>query len=151
MQGAPVGPIKVFASLSYTDAKLTNTVVGTTGQAGDPLLYTPKWSGAISAEYRRELNANMTGFVRSEEIYTDRIYRDFVPSFYQTAPAYYLLNLRLGLHTTDWDVTTYIKNACNKLTQSAERLSVSGSNLPDTRAVSIVQPRTIGVQIVRNF
>jgi iron complex outermembrane recepter protein len=151
VQGAPIDPIKVYASLSYTDAKLTNTVAGTTGQAGDPLLYTPMWSGAISAEYHRALNSNMTGFVRAEETYTDRIYRDFVPSFYQTAPPYYLLNLRLGVHTAEWDVTTYVKNACNKLTQSAERLSVSGSNLPDTRAVSVVQPRTIGVQIVRNF
>jgi iron complex outermembrane recepter protein len=151
VQGAPVDPIKVYGSLSYTDAKLTNTVAGTTGQAGDPLLYTPMWSGAVSAEYRRELNSYMSGFVRVEGTYTDRIYRDFVPSFYQIAPSYYLLNLRLGVHTSEWDVTSYVKNLCNKITQSAERLSVSGSNLPDTRAVAVVQPRTVGVEIVRYF
>jgi iron complex outermembrane recepter protein len=151
LQLLPIDQLTLYSSLSYTDAKLNSTTPGTPGVAGDPLLDVPLWTAAVSAEYRQPINENINGFVRLEGSYQDKIYRDFVPTdFFRTVPAYQLANLRFGGRQTDskWEVTAYVTNLLNKFAQAGLRGSDTGADLPDTRPVSIVQPRTFGLETV---
>ena len=147
----PVDQLTLYSSLSYTDAKLNSTTAGTPGVAGDPLLDVPLWTAAVSAEYRQPINDNLSGFLRLEGTYEDKVYRTFDPTdFFRVVPSYQLFNLRLGARQPDkkWELTGYVTNLANKFAQSGLRLSDTGADLPNTRPVSIVQPRTFGVEVV---
>lgn len=119
--------------------------------AGDPLLDVPLWTAAVAAEYRQALNDNVGSFVRLEGSYEHKLYRTFVATdFFRVVPSYHLVNLRLGLQQSEsrWEVTAYTTNLLNSLAQAGLRGSDSGADLPDTRAVSIVQRRTFGLEIL---
>jgi iron complex outermembrane recepter protein len=147
----PIDQLTLYSSLSYTDAKLNSTTAGTPGVAGDPLLDVPLWTAAVSAEYRQPINDNLSGFLRLEGTYEDKVYRTFDPTdFFRVVPSYQLFNLLLGARQPDkkWELTGYVTNLANKFAQSGLRLSDTGADLPNTRPVSIVQPRTFGVEVV---
>jgi iron complex outermembrane recepter protein len=151
LQLLPIDQLTLYSSLSYTDAKLNSTTAGTPGVAGDPLLDVPLWTAAVSGEYRQPINENVSGFMRVEGTYEDKVERTFVPTdFFRTVPAYHLFNIRLGARQPDskWEVTGYVTNLLNTFAQSGLRLSDTGADLPNTRPVSIVQPRTFGVEMV---
>ena len=151
LQVLPIDQLTLYSSLSYTNAKLNSTTPGTPGVSGDPLLDVPLWTAAVSAEYRQPINDIFSGFMRIEGTYEDKVYRTFVPTdFFRTVPSYQLFNLRLGTRQTEskWELTAYVTNLANKFAQSGLRLSDTGADLPNTRPVSIVQPRTFGVEAV---
>jgi outer membrane receptor protein involved in Fe transport len=151
LQLLPIDQLTLYSSLSYTDAKLNSTTPGTPGVAGDPLLDVPLWTAAVSGEYRQPINENINGFMRIEGTYEDKVYRDFVPTdFFRVVPAYHLFNIRFGARQTEsrWEVTAYVTNLLNTFAQSGLRLSDTGADLPTTRPVSIVQPRTFGFEMV---
>src|SRR5260221_2812431 len=52
----PTRALKLTLSFSYNEAKLTSTIPGAAGQAGQTLEYAPRWMGATSAEYTRAID-----------------------------------------------------------------------------------------------
>jgi iron complex outermembrane receptor protein len=151
LQLLPIDQLTLYSSLSYTDSKLNSTTPGTPGVSGDPLLDVPLWTAAVSAKYRQPINENVSAFMRIEGSYEDKVERTFVPTdFFRTVPAYHLFNIRFGTRQTEskWEITAYVTNLLNTFAQSGLRLSDTGADLPNTRPVSIVQPRTFGLETV---
>jgi outer membrane receptor protein involved in Fe transport len=136
---------------AYTQAQLTEVVSGTQGSVGSPLQNVPKWTGNTSLEYRAEID-KVSGFARFDMNFSSRQFNNFDPTsnYYATA-GYALANFRIGTDSVNqWQSSFFIDNLFNRHAETGLR-TASGIDLPMTRAVSMNRPRTIGVDIRRNF
>ncbi len=82
------------ATFSYTNATLTTNMPGVgEGEAGDPLINTPKVSGSLSAIYKKEITAGLDAVISATDGYTGWEASTYDKSlFYYHRPAY---NLRV--------------------------------------------------------
>jgi iron complex outermembrane receptor protein len=139
--------LKLTVSFSYNEAKLTSTVRGAAGQAGQTLEYAPRWTGAISAEYTHAINADTFAYLRGDFNSTSREYTSYnSQSVYYNSAGYSLLNLHLGVRHTVWGGGLFVTNALDKHAESELPL-LNGVDLPTQRRVALNRPRTIGLDI----
>src|SRR5580704_11754881 len=68
----PTRPLKLTLSFSYNEAKLTSTIPGAAGQAGQTLEYAPRWMGFASAEYTHAVDADTSVYLRGDFSSTSR-------------------------------------------------------------------------------
>ena len=144
--------LRVTAGGAFTQAQLTQVVAGTQGNVGDALQNVPKWTGNVSTEYRTQIRPTISGFARLDVNASSRQFNNFDPTsnYYATA-GYALANFRIGTdNSKEWQSSFYIDNLLDKHAETGLR-TASGIDLPMTRAVSMNRPRTIGVDIRRNF
>lgn len=154
IQYLPFNGLRLSASAGYTDAKLTATVPGTQGQAGDPLANVPRWTAAAAADFTRPISTSLTAFGQVAYSFTDETYRNFNrDSPYRVRPSFELVDLRFGVQADDerWQVSLFVDNVLNKIAQSGLYDSDTGADLPYTRAVGITQPRTFGLNAGYRF
>jgi iron complex outermembrane receptor protein len=143
--------LRITAGGSYTQAQLTEVVAGTQGSVGSALQNVPKWTGNVSLEYHAEINS-VSGFARFDMNASSRQYNNFDPTsnYYATA-GYALANFRIGTDSVkQWQGSFFINNLFDRHAETGLR-TASGIDLPMTRAVSMNRPRTIGVDVRRNF
>jgi outer membrane receptor protein involved in Fe transport len=143
--------LRITAGGSYTQAQLTEVVAGTQGSVGSALQNVPKWTGNVSLEYHAEINS-VSGFARFDMNASSRQYNNFDPTsnYYATA-GYALANFRIGTDSVkQWQGSFFIDNLFDRHAETGLR-TASGIDLPMTRAVSMNRPRTIGVDIRRDF
>jgi outer membrane receptor protein involved in Fe transport len=144
-QYKPVSALRLTLGLAYNEAKLTSTVAGAQGSAGDALENAPRWMGSTSAEYDRQITSETSGFARVDFNTTSRQFNNFVPTsnYYQRA-GYSLANARIGAKWQKWQASLFINNAFDKHAETALPSSYA-IDLPTTRRLSLNQPRTIGL------
>jgi outer membrane receptor protein involved in Fe transport len=65
-------------------------------------------------------------------------------------PAYSLVNLRAGFNQGPWQAALFVKNLFNTLGVTGDLLP-DGAQLPDRPRLFVTRPRTIGIQIRRDF
>jgi iron complex outermembrane recepter protein len=132
---------------AFNEAYLTSSVTGAQGQPGDTLENAPKWSGSAYMEYRRELGHDLSGYLRADINTTSHENNNFdVTSIYYNDPGYSLANLRLGATQNRWQYSLFVTNLFDKHAETGEYQSYA-IDLPTTRAYSLNQPRTIGVDV----
>jgi iron complex outermembrane receptor protein len=134
---------------SYDDAALTQNFppLAAYGMAGDRLPDSSRFSGNLSLQQDFPLPGSVTGFVGgavsyfsdSEGLFTSSAVR-------QVYPAYARTDLRGGARFGLWQVNLYANNVADK---RAELSGGLGSTFPTY--FQIIQPRTIGLSIVRKF
>jgi outer membrane receptor protein involved in Fe transport len=143
----PVRVLKLTLSLSYNEAKLTSTVPGAAGQAGQTLEYAPRWTGATSAEYTHTVNADTSAYLRGDFSSTTREDTSYnSQSIYYNIAGYSLLNLRLGVKHLGWTGGLFVTNALDRHAETELPLS-NGVDLQTQRRIALNRPRTIGVDI----
>jgi iron complex outermembrane recepter protein len=143
----PVRALKLSLSLSYNEAKLTSTVPGAAGQAGQTLEYAPRWMGAASAEYTHAIDADTSGYLRGDFSSSTREDANYnYQSIYYSIAGYSLLNLRLGVKHIGWTGGLFVTNALDRHAETELPLS-NGVDLPTQRRIALNRPRTIGVDI----
>ena len=143
----PIRTLKLSLSLAYNEAKLTSTVPGAAGQAGQPLEYAPRWVGAASAEYSRAIDADTTAYLRGDFSSTTRETSSYnYQSNYYGIAGYSLLNLRLGIRRAHWTGALFASNALDRHGETELPLS-NGVDLPTQRRIALNRPRTIGLDI----
>jgi iron complex outermembrane recepter protein len=143
----PTRPLKLTLSFSYNEAKLTSTIPGAAGQAGQTLEYAPRWMGAASAEYTRAIDADTSAYLRGDFSFTSREDTSYnSQSIYYNIAGYSLLNLRLGVKHLRWSGGLFVTNALDKRAESELPLS-NGIDLPTQRRIALNRPRTIGLDI----
>jgi iron complex outermembrane recepter protein len=143
----PTRALKLTISFSYNEAKLTSTVRGAAGQAGQTLEYAPHWMGATSAEYTRAIAADTFAYLRGDfnsTSHQDTSYNS--QSIYYNSAGYSLLNLRLGVRRLAWTSGLFVTNALDKRAETELPLS-NGVDLPTQRRIALNRPRTIGLDI----
>lgn len=143
----PFRALKLSFTLAYNEAKLTSTIPGAAGQAGETLEYAPRWMGATSAEYTREIAADTSAYLRGDFNSTSRQDTSYNPqSLYYNLAGYSLLNLRLGVKHLRWTGGLFVSNALDRRAETELPLA-NGIDLPTQRRVALNRPRTIGLDI----
>jgi iron complex outermembrane receptor protein len=152
---APVHGLSLTANLAYTDAHLTDDAPGINGVAGDRLPDSPKFAANVGADYDFPLNAQIGAFVGASTHYQGNRVTDFVssaPPGYQrpVLPAYTTVDLRSGVTRGGLEFTLYVKNVGNE-----HGLNYLTSTMLDgispPYAVSVIQPRTVGLSLSQKF
>ncbi len=154
----PVPGLELSANGAYTNARLTGDtpdVVG--GREGDKLPFTPKFAGALNADYQTRLGANMTGHIggslRHLSGQTANYDSDFVATFgrQRHIRAYDVIDLNAGVDFGRFDVQAYVKNLGNShgVTSTTGTTVFGGFPLFPGGAIGtgIIRPRTIGVTV----
>jgi outer membrane receptor protein involved in Fe transport len=148
------------AGATWTEAELTEdlpTFVGNTGlsgEAGDRLPYTAKFTANVAARQDFRLSGRLSAFVGANYSYVGDRLSEFTtdapsatrPRF--TLPGYSLVDLQAGIDLDDaWHLGLYVRNLFN------ERGVVRALNRNGTAAPTAVflRPRTFGVTLARNF
>ena len=147
MNYTPTAALKVGLSFSYNEAKLTSTIPGAQGQVDQALEYAPRWMGAASAEYTRDITADTSAYLRGDFNTTSHEFATFdTTSIYRDIGGYSLLNLRLGVKHGAWHGGLFVSNALDKHAQT-ELPIANGIDVPTQRAVALNRPRTIGLDM----
>lgn len=143
----PTGSLKLTLSFSYNEAKLTSTIPGAAGQAGQTLEYAPRWMGATSAEYTRSIDADTSAYLRGDFNFTSREDTSYnSQSIYYNMAGYSLLDLRLGVKHLAWSGGLFLTNALDKRGETELPLS-NGIDLATQRRIALNRPRTIGLDV----
>jgi len=167
--------LTLSAALGYLDAEITSDQTATIKAAfpvelkGVTLPRSPKWTGTVSAEYRRPL-ASGEAWIRGDYIHRASQTTDiegatyqqtsgrvtpsgsgFVPAkpsgFPYVAPSYDVVNLRAGYeHNESWALTLFVENLLDKkyYTGTQEDFGLSGFRLRP-------HPRIFGANISYSF
>lgn len=138
-------------TLNHTRARLNNDIPGTPAKRGDRIPDVPEWTMALGAEYRGFSVWQRPAFVRLDHSYTGsaNFLYDRNSPFYQRG-SYQLTRLMLGLQEPDrgkgWSAQVFVDNLFNR--QGATGLPVAiSADLPDTRRIAVIRPRTIGLSL----
>jgi len=160
VQTRPATGLTISAQGSYNDAALTQDLPkavvdgGTYGLAGDPLPYSIRWSGGLSAQQDVSLTKNWRGFVGGTLTYTGLRQGEFVgppPSIRAHFPGYATINANGGARTDSWLINVYVNNLADR------RAVVGGNNFVYATGVTsgwygtVIQPRTVGLSVSRSF
>ena len=144
--------LTVNLSAGYEDAKITEATDASRTIVGQPLTGVPRWSGSASAQYVVPFGER-SAFLRAQYEFTGAR-----TSFNNVAPAdggrhlssYGLLNLRAGVNQGPWELTLSARNVFNKLGVIGD-LIPEGAELPDRPRLFVTRPRTIGLELKREF
>ncbi|MDE1150642.1 MAG: TonB-dependent receptor [Azospirillaceae bacterium] len=151
----PSEGLTLVANLDYTDATLTENVrtSGLYGNTGDRLPFSARFTGSLSADQKFHITEGFNGFVGATVSYVGDRYSVFNTTatgarFYM--PAYTTFDVRTGFTHDDWSVSFYGKNLTDKIA------FVGGTPLDTitrtgTYSGGIIQPRTFGINISRDF
>ena len=143
----PIKALKLSLSLSYNEAKLTSTVTGAAGQAGQTLEYAPRWMSAASAEYSHAIDADTSAFLRGDFNSSTREDSNYnYQNNYRNIAGYSLLDLRFGVKHRGWTAGLFVTNALGRRAETELPFS-NGFDLPTQRRIALNRPRTIGADI----
>jgi iron complex outermembrane receptor protein len=152
-QWHPIKGLTVSGSLAYTDAKLTENLLSGNGFSGDQLPYSSKESGSLNVQQTYPVAGHLSGFVGGGVSYVGERLGDFgntaqTPRF--RLPGYAIGDLRTGLEGRDWVATVYLKNVGDRMgyVNAQSRNATSGIS---AYGVSLIQPRTVGLSVSKNW
>ena len=151
----PTSGLKLSANVSYNDTELTKDApLPSNGRRGDPLPYAPKLTYNLNGDYDFTLRSGWDAYVGASYSFVDKRTGNF--TFDGTAsarvPSYHTLNLRTGLLHGQWKLDLYVKNATNErgiVLDGGSQVNPITTLTEDN--VVIIQPRTIGVSVSREF
>ncbi|MGH8209522.1 MAG: TonB-dependent receptor, partial [Steroidobacteraceae bacterium] len=153
----PLRGLVLGANTSYDDAaiKSANPTNTAGAQAGDPLPYTPKWSGALTADYSFPLASSVRGRVGASWTYTGWRYSSFSADMSNTReviPSFSLFGLRGHVDWKQYSLAVNVDNVANKQTFTNVEFvrAVPNQPLPAAYAAPL-QPRTIRLTLSTRF
>ena len=144
----PIQGLNLNAAFSYTDGKLTQTAPGGTGDAGDTIPNTPKFSGSLSADYTQPIGGGLDGFVGASARYVDVRHTAFEHSLTSentTLPPYTIVDLRVGVRKGPYEVTAFVRNVGD------DRAVLGGVDSSGETLLAIARPRTFGVSLSAKY
>jgi len=157
----PTTDLSLGAWVAYDDAKLTNwpasaqgaclAGVGPCAGTGARLPLSPRLSANLSVEQSFVISGDLRGFVGGNMSYVGNRVGVFnfgppYPPARQALPGYAKTDLRAGLDYQAWKVSLYVNNLFDRRGLVSGGL---GTDLP--YSLYILQPRNIGVTLVRSF
>ncbi|AOH83190.1 hypothetical protein AWL63_03560 [Sphingomonas panacis] len=142
---APVSGLTFDANIAYTDATFRNTVGPAI--AGDRLPSSAKWTGQIGGEYRFELANGWKPFFGASYRYVGRRLGEFAGTggTRYVLPKYETIDLRAGVDKSGFEASLFVRNVTDK------RGYTGGYVYGPYATASLLQPRTIGLVLSKNF
>lgn len=148
----PVEGLKITGTAALTDAKLKSDIFpgspSQVGLSGDPLPYTPKFRGTLSADYRRPLRDGWDGVLAGSIAYQgarESTLRGSATFPRYRLPAYTLVDLRAGVEKGGVSANLFVRNLFDERAQTAI-YAYYGIN-----EVTVNRPRTLGVNLAYRF
>ena len=154
LKARPLDYLTTWVAGSYQNADLTQGASAaqkalnpTLGVTGDTIPYVPEFQFAVGADYNRPVTNDWLASVGIDMTYRDKVNAYFGSNpFNLPLPSYTLWNLHAGATYQNWTFTLFAHNVTN------ERAQVSAINsTQDPHALLTVQPRTIGLNVTRDF
>jgi outer membrane receptor protein involved in Fe transport len=152
VESRPLSGLTIAGWVALNDAHLTENFpiaipgVSTYGISGDRLPYSSRFSGSLSLEQSLLITNSVTGFVGGAVSYVGGREGEFTSSpERQHFSAYAKTDLRAGMRYEDWAVNLYVNNVADK----RAILNNGGGSLPFD--FQVIQPRTMGLSIVKRF
>lgn len=141
----------ITANGAYTDARLTAgfptaAAASLSGNAGDRLPYSAKYTGNIGAEQNVPLGGGITGYVGGLLTYNGQREAEFAPNAATprvTVPAYTTVDLRGGARFGPIQANLFVRNVTDKRGETGATFRTPGV-AASGYAVSVINPRTIG-------
>jgi outer membrane receptor protein involved in Fe transport len=147
----PAQGLSISAWINYIDAVLTEDMPpnsSVVGQAGDRLPLTSRYSGNLAAEQSLQIKDDLQAFVGGEISYVgDRLGQFQGTNTRQEFPSYTKVDMQLGIKNSSWKTSLYVNNVADK----RGVLTGGAADLYNPEAFIYIQPRTIGVTLVRTF
>lgn len=149
----PVDGLTLGLTGAYTDARLTEDAPDISGQDRDRLPRIPKWSGALTADYRfavgRDAIASFGGGLRNRGSRYSNVESNPLAI---EVPAYTALDLHAAVSFGDrWTLRAFARNVTDSDKPVTRSLSVDGLNTPTHISVVPLQPRTVGLAVDISF
>jgi iron complex outermembrane recepter protein len=144
----PIQGLNLNAAFSYTDGKLTQTAPGGTGDAGDTIPNTPRFSGSLSADYTQPVGGGLDGFIGASARYVDvrdTAFEHSLTSENTTLPPYTIVDLRVGVRKGPYEVTAFVRNIGDN------RAVLGGVDSSGETLLVIARPRTFGVSLSAKY
>jgi outer membrane receptor protein involved in Fe transport len=149
IDAVPIDHLNVNLSTGFEDAKVTHGSQESETVSGQPLQNTPRWTAAVTMQYTVPF-AQREGFIMGQYTYTDdRISYNNTPLGLEL-PAYGLVNVRAGVNQGPWQLALFAHNLFNTLGVTGDLLP-DGAQLPDRPRLFVTRPRTVGIQMRRQF
>lgn len=147
----PTLGLTISAWASYNNAELTEDLPAgpglPLGRSGDPLPLSVEWSGNLSIDQSFPVSGEITATLGGSVTYIDERPALLVNAGARTIyPSYTKTDLLAKLDYQDWTATLYINNVTNE----DARLS-GGPGFFPAESAGIVQPRTIGMSLMKTF
>ncbi|HEV8333472.1 MAG TPA: TonB-dependent receptor [Steroidobacteraceae bacterium] len=148
---APTPQLTLVGAFGYTDAELSEDAPDLGGANGDRLPDSPKLTGSLSGDYAFDLGSRDAFVGTTVRHVTDRVVSydasASVPQY--ELPEYTTVDLRAGLQLGTTRLQLYVKNAFDERGQLSATTAFSALGGPVW--VSLVQPRTIGLNVISQF
>ncbi len=147
----PVRGLKFQWIGAYTEANLTSPSTTLNAISGAPLPFAPKWSTSLDGQYEWTAFAGYKGFVGATWSYVGSRNSDFSSTAAAPPvdlPSYNTTAARLGLENDRYTVTLYGKNLSNANGITDYNSFPGGSPYS---AISVIQPRTVGLALSAKF
>jgi iron complex outermembrane recepter protein len=143
----PVIPgLIVSANLGGEHAYITSTINAQTAAVGQDVLYTPKFTAALLADYGWQITSNLNGFVRGDYEYTGKSFGSFqVASPQYINPSYNVVNLNAGVGFGKYEVSVYAKNLFD------DRTILQSPQINSIIEGYTLRPQTIGMSFQAKF
>jgi len=147
----PISALTLGFNGSYTNAYLTKDAPGVGGVTGDRLPTVPRWGSSATADYSMPAFGDFDAVAGGTFRYVGSRMSDFsLQAGRVTVPAYHVFDLRTGIRDDSLSITFFIKNLFDE-----RGISTIGDSLAPTPTspiqASIIQPRTFGLSLVKNF
>lgn len=148
---APTSQLTLVGAFSYTDAELSEDAPDLGGAKGDRLPDTPEFTGSLSGDYGFELGGRDAFIGTTVRHVTDRVssYDESPGSPQYDLPEYTTVDLRTGLQLGAARLQLYVRNAFDERGKLSATTAFSALGGPVW--VSLVQPRTIGFNVITQF
>jgi iron complex outermembrane recepter protein len=147
---APIRGLNLSLSAGFDNAKITEVPDGATGfVVGQPLNGVPKWTASLLGEYSVPMSFG-TGFVRTQYSFTGRSISFANDPAGRVRGAYNLVDLHVGGTHGPWEASLFAKNLFDVRANLGDEQS-EVSEIPGRPRWLIAQPRTIGIDIRRQF
>jgi len=143
----PVVPgLVVSANLGGEHAYITSSINAQTAAVGQDVLYTPKFTAALLADYGWQITSNLNAFVRGDYEYTGKSFGSFqVTSSQYINPSYDVVNLNAGVGLGKYEVSMYAKNLFD------DRTILQSPQINSIFQGYTLRPQTIGVSFQAKF
>lgn len=152
----PVRGLIFGANASFNETEITAVNPTNTAGAriGDPLPYTPKWSGAFTGDYRFPIGPNVQGGVGASWAYKGERFNSFSGDLNNTRvvlPSYSVVGFRGYVGWSQYSLTLNVDNAANKRTFSNVTFRRLAPGQPVPGFGYPIQPRTYRLTLNVNF
>lgn len=125
------------------------------GLKGDRLPYSTRYNGNVSAEQDFPLGGDWTGVVAGSVNYVGSKFQEFIaasapPDSRIRLPAFTTFDIRTGASGAGWTANLFINNLTDRRARSV-LVSSSAFGVTGGYYASLIQPRTIGISVSRDF